>query len=288
MLTVQGKPFKKLKEDFIKLRSSFNYSQKQLKLARNSRDELSKELSASIRNNATLERKIVKLRELAIQNRLKNIRKVKEVTTLKDKEIAALTKQLAKKDSELAALRSSNRTIGKSKYARGLRVKELTDKLRTSQKEVKRLEKELDRLKSKEPKVQIKTVREKVLVEKVKKEPLPDKVRQLMSNNLLTQTKFDTLTLALVLEDFSIKTNLTNRQMIVLMEAYNLNYFNINQITLGTWTVLKELEYKNLIMGDRGGRKKAIGWFITSEGKRVAELLWERVRKNEFKRNYFK
>lgn len=288
-MRLQGKSYKEVREAFIELRASYQYSQKQLEIARASRDDNSKEISRLNRKISGLESRLSRVSEnLSLKLKtLKDLHK-KEIQELL-KEISILTNKVEHSEVKLEETRKKVKLAHQAKYVRKVRSTRLHDKLRETSELLRKANAKIERLENRpkaRPRIRIRKVRERVFVTKVVKEPIPDKIRQLMSNNTITQSKMDILLVASALLNFSDKTKLTLRQMVMLLEANSLNYFTNRQLLLQSPFTLKELEYKQLISGDRANTKRAIGWFITKKGKRVAEMLLKKVYENNLKRQY--
>lgn len=277
-IRLQGKSSKDLKEAFIELRASFHYVSKQLEDCRVRRRELSQE-------NSKLLKQIKKLENLISKNTADSdyrLKLVKDNFSSEKSQLNSLITKLSKKTTSLEAALEKSRSRSnyhqKVKYSKGVIIKNLRITIKDLNKEIKNLNNSLERLKSKQvPKPKIVSKVDKVYVTKVEREPLPDKIRQLMSEGVVTKTRLDFVSIATVLLNFSDKTKLTLRQCVMLLELSNLNYFKHEQLNTQSNFTLVELEDKGLIKGDRTFTKKAVGWYITEKGKRVVELLYKRL-----------
>lgn len=285
---LQGKSSKELKEAFIELRASFQYVTKQLENLKKSKEQLSKDYTLSKRYNARYKSRIKTLQDDSA-NKLKTLESShKDELKSLNKEITDLQKSLVDLESKLESSRTRSTYHSKVKYYRSVRIKELRDVIKDKNRQIANLVARVERLKNKpKPKTKVKVVKEKVYETKIVKEPLPDKVRQILTENTLTKSKMDALAVATSLLRFSDITKLTLRQQCLLLEANNLKYFTYKQLMTKSQFTLKELEDKGLISGDRGNTKRAIGWFITKKGIRVAEMLHKKmINVNQIKREY--
>lgn len=276
--------FKELKEAFKNLKASSYLLQKQLTNSKSRVDKLQSE-------KASLQRQIN--RSLAKQDQLKL--KVSELNSeiLLAKKAKEVSKEVSLLQSEVDSLNRRNSECSersakhsRQKYLQSKRADRLSQENKVLREEIRRLKRAPKEVESKVV-IKTKVVKDKVYVDKVVKEPLPQKIRQLMLTDP-GKTTVDIAAQVMELNWFSDKTKLTMKQMSVLLDALNLKYFKLGQLSSGSSSILRELEFKGLITGDRRDSRLAKGWFMTSKGKRVAEMIVNRLNRRTLNKDYIK
>lgn len=288
---LQGKSSKEVKEAFISLRASFQYVTKQLEESRLSRSELNS-LNSQLNKEVDRLKKRVEVLENSTKQKVAQAKSsLKEDKSELSSTVTRLTNRINRLQATLSNVRSRSIYHQKVKYSKNVIIKDLRQTIKDLNKDIKKLSRNLEREKEKQkPKTKYVTRIKKEYETKIVKEPLPDKLRQLMLDGGITRAKLDYIAIAATLLRFSDRTKLTLRQCLMLLEISNYQYFKHEFLINKSPFTLKELESKGLIQGDRAYSKRAVGWYITEKGKKVANLLYRRLYehqkiKKEFIRN---
>lgn len=290
---VKGKSTKVIREAFLKLKASFYSLNTHLEVVLRQREAANKKLY-----NARIRHRDVKERFAAARERYKlktlELKKehAREITQIKrdlNREIRKRDKHIERLMVWIKKLQARRNALYQKKYVYQRKIDRKQYLLRKQYKRVHMFRQTIKKLRARPPKIKVKTIRRTKYKIRYKKRPFPAKIKRLLLEGKVTRTRMDYLSIVALLQDFCYKTGLTSLQALILLEGVNHGYFTSTNMIHTQSTTLEALEDKGLIKGDRMGRTKAVGWYMTEHGKAVAEVLYKKLDTYpQFKKLYIK